>query len=425
MPGIALGYGSGSLVLHPPVGLTVDLLVAMEAAVQACCWLQVACSLDRPLCGVTLSDLARAQRLAIVVSDKTRPVPYPAILPPLLERLHGAGVSPSRLLFLVGTGAHGPMTAEEMRRMLPTQVGQDYTVISHDAFDRQALRFVGTTSRGTPVWVNRHYLQCDARLVIGNVEPHQFAGWSGGAKGVVVGLGGADTIATNHALMCHPQAQLGHSTGNPVWEDLAEAGRLIGIDFAVNVVLDKHCQVAGAFAGSVREVHSRAIHLCQQMAQVEFQRPADIAVASPGGYPKDINFYQSQKALGHAARAVRDGGTVILVAECREGLGDERFREWMAQASSPQGILARFRQEGFHLGAHKAFLVARDLARLDVLLCSALPSSEVDILMMQRLPSLEAALEKALARHGPQANLTVMPRAASIIPVAHRSHPAG
>jgi len=410
-------YGETSISLRQPPGTAIQVFCPGRTESVRDESAEVARAIQAPIGDVLIDQAKRARRVSIAISDKTRPVPYHAVLPPLLQRLRQAGVRDSSICILVGTGAHGPMSDEEMARMLPVGIFDRYQVTSHDARDPATLAFVGTTSRGTPIWVNRKFLEGEFRVVVGNVEPHQFAGFSGGAKGVVVGLGGLATIQANHAMMTHPQAELGRSTDNPVWEDIAEAGSLIGIDLAVNVVLDRRGRIAKAFAGAVPEAHKAAIQLCERVSRVEIPEPADVVIASPGGYPKDINFYQSQKALGHASRAVKQGGTVILVAECREGLGDSLFEEWMASSRSPHEILARFKREGFKLGAHKAYLVARDLVRAEVILVSQLPACSVRTLMMACAPSLENALEKALAKHGRAARVLALPRAASSVPV--------
>jgi len=313
------------------------------------------------------------------------------------------------------------MSAREVAALLPRCALEGCRVLIHDARDEGGLQRVETTSRGTPLWVNRHYLEADARIVVGNVDPHQFAGFTSGAKGVVIGCGGLATIQANHSLMEHPLARMGISYGNPVREDIDEAGRLIGIDFALNVVVNGQHEVVRAFAGAVDAVSEESRSLSLSLAQAEFEEPADVVIASPGGYPKDIDLYQAQKALAHASCVVRPGGTVVLVAECRDGIGDVLFERWMTEASSLDEVIERFRREGFRLGAHKAYLFARDMVRAKVLLVSSLSEVLARKLFFTPFSTLSEALEAALAEHGQTAGVAVLPQASAVVPVPSAS----
>jgi nickel-dependent lactate racemase len=309
------------------------------------------------------------------------------------------------------------MSAREAEDLLPRFALDGCRVLSHDASDEHELRKVGTTSRGTPLWTSRHYVEADARIVVGNVDPHQFAGFTGGAKGVVIGCGGLATIETNHSLMEHPLARMGISHGNPVREDIDEAGKLIGIDFVLNVVVNGQHEVVRAFAGALDAVSEESRAFSLSLAQAEFEEPADVVIASPGGYPKDINLYQAQKALAHASRVVRPGGTVVLVAECTDGIGDTLFERWMTEASSLDEIVGRFHREGFRLGAHKAYLFARDMIKATVLLVSSLPDALTKKLFFVPFSTLSEALEAALVEQGQTARIAILPRASAVVPV--------
>lgn len=353
----------------------------------------------------------------VVVSDNTRPVPNSLILPPLLERMEDAGIARDHTTLLVATGLHRPTRESELAALVGMEVIGRYRVVVHDATDRGNLVHLGTTSRGTPIWINRRYVESPIRILTGMIEPHQFVGFTGGAKSVSIGLAGEATIEGNHTLLHDPRSQLGVYEGNPARAEIQEIHELAPAQLALNVILNNEKQIAAVLAGSPRDVERAGVESSARLCQVEVPHLFDIVVASPGGHPKDLEVYQAQKAVAHAAVVVREGGTIVLVAECPEGSGDSRFEEWMAAAATPAEVLARFRREGFRMGAHKAFLLARSMAKARVLLVSdRLPLELGKKLLFEQHTSLDSAIESALARHGRSATVAVMPKASSTIP---------
>lgn len=353
----------------------------------------------------------------VVVSDNTRPVPNSLILPPLLERMEDAGIARDHTTLLVATGLHRPTRESELAALVGMEVIGRYRVVVHDATDRGNLVHLGTTSRGTPIWINRRYVESPIRILTGMIEPHQFVGFTGGAKSVSIGLAGEATIEGNHTLLHDPRSQLGVYEGNPARAEIQEIHELAPAQLALNVILNNEKQIAAVLAGSPRDVERAGVESSARLCQVEVPHLFDIVVASPGGHPKDLEVYQAQKAVAHAAVVVREGGTIVLVAECPEGSGDSRFEEWMAAAATPAEVLARFRREGFRMGAHKAFLLARSMARARVLLVSdKLPLELGRKLLFEQHTSLDSAIESAFARHGRSATVAVMPKASSTIP---------
>ncbi len=414
----SIPYGLDTIECRLPSHVAVELLRRTTLPAPSDQVGEVEKALDHPLGPASLTPSRHAERCVIAISDNTRPVPYASVLPPLLDHLEGkGGWSPSRVSLLVASGAHPPMDSKALAELLPGEIRRTHRVICHDARDGDALRKVGSTSRGTPVWINRHYLEADVRIVVGNVDPHQFVGFTGGAKGAVIGLGGVATIQANHAMMDHPQARTGIDQGNPVREDIDEAGKLIGIDFVLNVVVNDQHQIVRAFAGALDVVSKQSRSFCLDLARAEYEELADIVIASPGGYPKDINLYQAQKALAHASQIVRPGGTVILVAECRRGVGDSLYERWMTDASSLDEVVDRFRREGFQLGAHKAYLFARDMTKAKVLLVSSLSNALAERLFFTPFPTLSAALDAALAEHDRPPRVAILPEAPTVVPV--------
>jgi len=414
---IAVPYGKGRLIFRPPVGTEVTCIQPREVPAVSDGRAEVERSLRFPLGRVNLEKLRGARDVVIVVSDKTRPVPNGEILPALLARLQQQGIRDSHITLLVATGAHEPMGPDEFGSILPLEIVERYSVLTHDVADERNLQWVGTTSRGTPVWINRRYLEADVQILVGNVDPHQFVGFTGGAKGVVIGLGGLATIEANHSMMEYPLARMGIDRGNPVREDIDEGGKLVGIDFVINVVLNGQHQIVRAFAGTPEAVAEESRALSLALARAEYDQAADVVIASAGGYPKDINLYQAQKALAHASRIARPGGTVILVAECSQGVGDPLYESQMTEAFSLEDVIDRFRREGFQLGTHKAYLFARDMIKAQTSLVSGLPGQLAKRLFFAPFATLAEALEAALAQQGRTARVAILPEASVVVPV--------
>ena len=265
--------------------------------------------------------------------------------------------------------------------------------------------------------INRRFAEADTRIIIGMIDPHQFVGYTGGCKGAFIGLAGAETITANHSMLSDPAAKLGVCDGNPVREDIDELTDFLSIDLALNVVLNTGNEVVRVFAGDPHAVLAAAVPLVREVCETAIPNPMDVVIASPGGYPKDINLYQAQKALAHACELVRPGGSVILVAECREGAGDDLYEAWMAAAGAPQDVVTRFEREGFRMGAHKAFLFARSLLKARTyLVASGIAPEQALKLHLTPAPTIANALAAALRETNGVPRIGIMPRASSTIP---------
>jgi nickel-dependent lactate racemase len=417
MVAFAVPYGRGELTFFLPTGLSVEVLAPAPVRAASSPTGAVEAALDAPTGGVDWESWREARSAAIAINDKTRPVPHQHLLPPLLRRLEGLGLEPEAIQLIVAGGAHPPMSPNEFKDIIPAEVLARYPVQCHDAGDRSNLAQLGATSRGTPVWVNRRFLQADLRLVVGNIEPHQFQGFSGGVKSAAIGLAGRETIEHNHSLMTSPQARLGEYEDNPVRQDVEEIGQAIGVHLALNAILNDQKEIVHALVGAPRAVMQRGIPLSRTVCQVVVAAPLDLVVASPGGHPKDINLYQSQKALAHASLVTRDGGTVLLAAACLEGAGSRSYETWMAGARSHEQVCARFKREPFRVGPHKAFLLSRDAARVRTILVSEMAPALVRRLLLTPAASLDAALELALLDLPERACVGIMPWASSTIPL--------
>jgi nickel-dependent lactate racemase len=276
---------------------------------------------------------------------------------------------------------------------------------------------LGTTSRGTPVLINRDYFRADLRIVVGTIEPHQFQGFSGGVKSAAIGLAGRNTINSNHALMADPAARLGHYDHNPARQDVEEIGRIIGQQLALNTILNDKKEIVQVLAGEPKDVMNAGIPLAKEICQVQVPCTYDIVIASPGGYPKDLNIYQAQKGLAHASLVARTGGTVILVAACEEGGGSHAYERWVQGFDSNEAVLAGFAREGFRVGPHKAYQIAQDATRVNVRLVSEMDPDFVRQLLLQPAASLQEAVDASLHLHSSQSRICIMPNANVTIPL--------
>ncbi len=399
-----------------PDHVGVDVIEAPESPAAANPLGAVRSAQANLLGGVNWADFAGARSVAIAINDKTRPVPHQHLLPPLLERLASLGIADAAITFYIAVGTHPPMTADEFPSILPAGILERFRLVSHDSEDPASLVNLGETSRGTPIWSNRAYVESDFKIVVGNIEPHQFVGFSGGVKTAAIGLAAAKTINRNHALMTHPRSRLGEYETNPARQDLEEIGQKIGIHLALNAILNQGKEIVQVLAGDPRAVMQAGIPLSRQVCQVGVRNRYALIISSPGGHPKDINVYQSQKGLAHAALITRCGGTIILVAACPEGTGSAHYEDWMSDKESNEMVLERFRAEGFRIGPHKAFQIARDLAQAHLMFCSTMDRQRSRALLLNPVADLQAAVDFALPDLNPGDRVGVLPHASSTIP---------
>ena len=382
----------------------------------------VVAALAQPVGGARLAGLVGVQAsacrsVAIAINDKTRPVPHKLLLPPLLEELARLGVPESAITFIIATGLHGPMAESEFAQVLPPEILARYRVVSHDFAATTELVNFGKTQRGTPVQNNRRFAEADLRLVVGNLEPHQFMGFSGGVKTAAIGLAGRDTIDANHAFMMDARSDLARYDDNPARQDVEEIGRMIGVQFALNAVINENKQIVNVLAGEPQAVMRQGIPLVLDIYQARVAAPFDLMIVSPGGHPKDINLYQAQKALGHAARVSLEAGTILLAAACPEGTGSRTYEQWVIGMASHEAVLERFKREGFHIGPHKAFQIARDSSTRRVLMVTEMPEAFARSLLLHPFPSLGHALDLILRELPARARIGVMPFGNATIPV--------
>jgi nickel-dependent lactate racemase len=308
-------------------------------------------ALCTPIESPALVELVKPGDSVVVVhTDITRATPNDRILPVLLDELESAGVAREDISLLNGLGTHRPQTEAELRGMLGNWIFENYRCLQHDCYDDKNLVSLGNTTLGHPVRINRYYLEADARILTGFIEPHFFAGFSGGPKAVLPSLAGSESVFTNHSLhmIAHPKATWGVMAGNPIWEEMREVALRTVPTFLLNVALNAKRQITGVFAGEMLAAHARGCAFVKENAMVGVDAPYDVVITTNSGYPLDQNLYQAVKGMGAAAQIVRQGGSLIIAAACEDGVPSHgRYAALLAEAGSPQGILELISRPGF------------------------------------------------------------------------------
>lgn len=370
-----LKYGTGTIKVHIPELAQAHILEPNNLDPVASVEQELTNALSRlNTFGSALSGrLSQASTVAIAIPDETRPLPVKQIMPELLGWLFKTvpGLDPAKVTIIVGGGLHPPLDEVTLSRLVPPDIAGGCQLIGHDANQSPMVDY-GHTSRGTPVRINSLMAEADFKIVVGQIDPHQFVGFTGGSKGIIIGCGSSATIEHNHSLMFHDRAQVGVLHGNPVREDLNEAGEMVGIDLAVNCIMAPSKDVVQVLAGEPLQMLLEGARTCAALYGVEIEEKFDIVVASCGGYPKDICLYQAQKGLNLASQAVKKGGHILLLAASSQGVGDDVYFDYVSQFTSPEEVLTDFKKQGFRMGAHKAYLFGRTLSEFDVVVSSEL-----------------------------------------------------
>ncbi|MHB1989103.1 MAG: nickel-dependent lactate racemase [Acidimicrobiales bacterium] len=415
-----LAYGEGSIGLVVPEDRTSIVSPSHprpvpdeKAAVRA--------ALRHPVRGPCLSELGRpGMSLAIAICDGTRPQPHRLMVSAILEEL-STTIASEDVVVIVATGTHRANTADELQTMLGADILDAVRVINHDARDEASLRWVGHLGAGVPVWLSSEWLEADLKVTTGFVEPHFFAGFSGGPKLVAPGLAGLETILVLHdaSRIGHPKASWGITKGNPVHDDVRAIAAATGVDFACDVVLDGAKRVVAAFGGELDAMHEAACSLSRAISMQAVERAFEVVVTSNSGFPLDQNLYQAVKGMSAAAQVTLPGGQVICAAECRDGFPDHgSYRQIVRNAWPPEQFLAELVssrqtepdqwqvqvqariQSQVRVAVHTSFLSAEELAEAH----------------FEAAPDLQEAVDEAVARAGPTARLCVLPEGPATIP---------
>jgi nickel-dependent lactate racemase len=401
---VELAYGDGYLEVELPADRTTVItpveqpgLPDEEASFRA--------ALDAPIgAGPLRERVSHGEKICVVFTDITRATPNERIIPWLLNAL----------------GAHRPNTAVELSKMLTPAVVRDYRVLNHEPGNPAALVQVGVTSDGTPALLNRHLVEADARIITGFIEPHFFAGFGGGPKGIMPGVAGLETVISNHGRrnIGNSNAAFGITEGNPLWEEMRDIALRAGPSFLINVTLNERRAITGIFAGDLIGAHKQGIEYVRQSAMQPVRELFDIVVTTNSGYPLDQNLYQAVKGMSAAARIVKKGGAIIIAAECRDGIPDgSPFHEILSRAKDPEDILALIARETFpeQWQSQVQALIQR---KATVFIHSSMPEEAIRRAHLLPAPDISAAVSQLEARH--PARIAVLPQGPLTIPYLSR-----
>ncbi|MGD8397728.1 MAG: nickel-dependent lactate racemase [Anaerolineae bacterium] len=387
----------------------------------------IATALSEPTNSPPVRELAGpGDKVCIVFTDITRASPDYLLVPPLLAELEMAGVRDEDITLLCGIGLHRPSTHEEKVAKLGGDVVERYRVVDNEPLNPDALVDLGTTGSGIPLSVNKIAYEADLLIATGIVEPHQYAGYSGGRKTLSVGAAGEAMIAYTHGpqMLDHPGTRLGRIEGNPFHEAITEAARRAGLRFIVNVVQDDQKRVAYVGAGEPEATFNELVTFARTLYEVPVPRQYDVAVAGVG-YPKDTNLYQASRAASYLffgpTSVIRPGGIFIVPAPCDEGagegVGEQRFLKAMQEAPNASYILDDAREHGYPPGQQRAFVMAKVLEENDVIIVGCLDPALVESAKFLTAPTMEAALEMTRERLGEDLDVLVVPHALLTLPI--------
>lgn len=415
---VNLAYGQTGLTVDLPDDRTTVIepahqpgLADEKAAVLA--------ALRQPIDAPPLRELVKANdRVCVIFTDSTRATPNERLIPWLLEEL--AHVPPAHITLLNSTGTHRANTPDELARMLTPQIVARYRVLNHDCHDGAALVAVGSMRDGTPALLNRHAVEADVRIVTGFIEPHFFAGFSGGPKGIIPGCAGLRSVMANHRPenIASPQATFGVTKGNPLWEELREVALRVGPSFLLNVALNERRQITGVFAGDLLAAHRTGCEFVRQTAMQMVAAPFDIVVTTNSGAPLDLNLYQGVKGMSAAARIVKDGGAIVLACECREGVPPgspfERLLRGARHAEDLLGQLAAAKE--IQPEQWQVQIQAQIQRQARVLLHSSLPDEVVHACHLEPCSDIGGWVRRRLDELGLAARVAVLPQGPLTIP---------
>ena len=414
---VNLAYGSGHLPIEVPDDRTtviepthIDGLADEKMAVLD--------ALQNPLGSQALLERIPADtKICIAFTDLTRATPNDRIIPWLLEHL---GEPNDNITLLNQLGTHRPNTREELETMLTPEVVANYRVLNHEPENPEALVQVGTTADGTPALINRHIVDADLRIITGFIEPHFFAGFSGGVKGIMPGCAGLETVMSNHGAknIGDPQATFGITEGNPLWEELRNIALKTGPSFLLNVTLNEQRDITNVFAGDIIEAHKSGCTFVKNSAMQRVEQPFDIVVTTNSGYPLDLNLYQGVKGMSAGARVLKKGGTLILAAECREGVpGGSPLDDLLRSADSIEEILTMLSTPGFVRPEQwQAQIQALVQRHAEVLVHSMLDNDTIEACHLVPCGDISAEVTKRLYQLGPDARMAVLPQGPLTIP---------
>jgi lactate racemase len=413
-----LQYGTVELPVEIPSSDVIVLRTKLEEGLpdEAAAFRE---AVRDPIGSAPLKEVVGAtDRVAVVIPDITRPLPSDRLLPWLFEEL--SHVPPENFTIVNGTGSHRPNTEEELAAMVGRKVASSYRIVNHDAHDPNTLAFAGTSPEGRGVYMNREYVEADRRIVLGFIEPHFMAGFSGGYKGVFPAVADIDSIMHYHraSVIGHARSTWGVLEENPTQDQIRANGSLLPVDFLVNVTINRQREITGFFCGEVLAAHERGCEANKRAVMVACEREFPIVVTTNGGYPLDQNLYQAVKGMSAAYQVVSEGGLIISASRCNDGFPDHgNFRKMLLEHSSPEEMLETIYSPGFSVfDQWQVQLFALILQRARVALYSEIPADDVRRVHLEPVDDITARISEELQNIGRDAPVAVLPEGPMTVP---------
>ena len=426
MPKIKLPYGNGSRVIFIPSGVKYKILKVKEPTPIVNFTKSLTHSLNQPIASKPLGAFFTARdKIVILVPDKTRNCPVDKILNVLISHLKGKGVDFNDVKVILARGSHSQHTPAEIKKLVGAKAYRDIRIIDHDAHKPDSLSYIGTTSRGTRVSINRHCAEADRIIVIGTIGYHYYAGFSGGRKLIMPGIASYEAIQHNHSLVLNkpplqgknPDARMGKLDGNPVNEDMIEGVELAGRGriFSVNLVLDSSNKPIRIFCGDIIDAHRKGCDFVGRIYRVFLKDRADKIIVSAGGRPTDINFIQTHKAIENASYALKDKGQMLVLSECKDGIGSDILMNWFKYGSINK-MEAELRNK-FVVSGHTALCSLMKAQKFDIHFYSRLDNAVVRRLCFTPADKIQSTIDLFFSQMNTGEMVFILPKGGGVMPV--------
>ena len=383
-------------------------------------------AINNPVGNLSLKTIIKNKKkitsVCIVISDATRPIPTHLILEGLLRELIDYGIQEKKIRILIATGLHRPSSREELNKIFDTVSTRDVKIVNHIATDKKSLVALHNSNLEDPIYINKYYYESDLKILTGYVEPHFFFGFSGGYKSIIPGLAGAETILANHSAenIASPYARFGIQENNPLPKYSSRYAKIIGVDFTINVCINKNHEITQIAAGDIELVHKRLVDYQNKHIFKDIQEPFDIVICGNGGYPLDLNLYQAVKSMAVGELCVKQGGIIVSVNECREGvgIGQDNFKELIFSEKSPEEIYNKIlKKEIVVPDQWQIQVLTRILMKSKVYLVSNMKEEEIGNIGLKYADTVEDAIKISLIKRGRDAKILILPNGPQILPL--------
>jgi nickel-dependent lactate racemase len=381
---------------------------------------KIAESLETPINSKPLVDIAKSKKdVCIVISDITRPVPNKIILPPILESLDNAGIDKNKVKILIATGIHRPNEGDELIELVGEEIAKNYNIINHFSKNDDDMIYVGDIEKGVPAYVNKHYINADLKILTGFIEPHMWAGYSGGRKSILPGISSINTLKYMHGpeMVAHPMTKYGILEGNPFHEAGLKIMEMTGADFIVNVTLDNDKDITGIFSGHPIDAHLKGCDFLSKYCVTTLSEPLDFIVTTNSGAPLDCNLYQTVKGITATTPVLKKNGEIIIASYCNEGLGSDEYIEVLNKMDTPENFVKRIMNKDFFIPdqwcAQETFQVMID--HPIYLYSDGIPKETKEKYGFKHIDSIEDTAKKLLEKYGENARWAVVPTGPMVI----------